>query len=185
MNVEIVKVVLEYVSAKSARSTVLHPLQWFAVIAMSGTIGTVLCKADFFIVRLFALTFVGTCALGGVAYVYFSLKDPNALRSERYLLSKLSLENERLIQERSNQNSFFQSECIEELPSRERSIQLGHVPISETVRLIVDGTVYMPKAGYRTEGRQLIFENQQLLEKVAAQTSDREVTVEYRYEKKE
>jgi hypothetical protein len=77
---------------RGGRSTVLYPLGWALAIGVTGLVACVRYKAPSW---LLVSVVSGTGLLLAaylVAYGYFMIKDPSALRSERYLLSKLRIE---------------------------------------------------------------------------------------------
>ena len=79
-------------SAKGARSTALQPLHWLIgmlltsipIMAMAGVSSWILIAVSITL-GLVLIIFLG-------AYIYFLLKNPDALRSERFTLSKMAIE---------------------------------------------------------------------------------------------
>jgi hypothetical protein len=83
---------LSEATAKGARSTALHSLQWMLGILLSALPIVIWAGApDWLLVGI-----SGAAALILVlfifAYVYFLLKQPDALRSEQFSLSKMAIE---------------------------------------------------------------------------------------------
>ena len=94
--VELIRSFLEHAEAKGSRSTALSPLGWLAVILVSGLLAAFTVHAP-----LWAQ--IGLAVAGGLcvmlyfgAYLYFMLKDPDALRSERFKLSKMAMERSKI-----------------------------------------------------------------------------------------
>ncbi|HPQ43898.1 MAG TPA: hypothetical protein PKZ42_06675 [Syntrophales bacterium] len=79
-------------SAKGARSTALHALQWVIAMLLTSIPITAIAGAPSWILIgiASALAVVLTTFLG--AYIYFLIKSPDALRSESYTLSKMAIE---------------------------------------------------------------------------------------------
>jgi hypothetical protein len=75
-----------------SRSSVLNPLQWGLVILIGGAVGSHLAGSPQWITTLLALAVVANFILFIFAYIYFMAKDPDALRSESYSLSKLAIQ---------------------------------------------------------------------------------------------
>ncbi len=87
---------LERAFAQRTRSTALQPLQWVLTPLIAATIAGPLVGAPVWLEGLFAgLTVIGVIFFG-VCYVFFMRKDPDALRSERYTLSKMLIERGKL-----------------------------------------------------------------------------------------
>src|SRR5712692_1602050 len=76
-----------------SRSAITNPLQWAIAILIAGILllwravdpGWILAVLTIFLC-LFMLLFIG-------AYIYFSVKNPDALRSEHFALSKIAIEH--------------------------------------------------------------------------------------------
>lgn len=88
----IIRNFLQQDHGRGARSTVLHPLQWsLGLTAGALVIGAGTGAPAWVLVVLAGL--LGLFAVGMmVAFFYFAKKDPQALRSERYSLSRLAIE---------------------------------------------------------------------------------------------
>jgi len=80
-----------------SRSSVINPLQWTLVITVAALLGVALePHAPPWLVIFFAC-FVGVVgALLLVAYVFFMIKNPDALRSEKYSFVKTAIEKQML-----------------------------------------------------------------------------------------
>ena len=79
-------------SAKGARSTALHALQWGMAMLLISISIMAMAGAPFWILiaissafGLVLVTFIG-------AYIFLLIKNPDALRSERFTLSKMAIE---------------------------------------------------------------------------------------------
>ena len=79
-------------SAKGARSTALHALQWgMAMLLISISIMAWVDAPSWILIAissafgLVLVTFIG-------AYIFLLIKNPDALRSERFTLSKMAIE---------------------------------------------------------------------------------------------
>ena len=79
-------------NARGARSTALHALQWAIGLLLSGTAVLVFANAPSWLLigvgvalALVLLVFLG-------AYIYLLSRNPDALRSEQFSLSKMAIE---------------------------------------------------------------------------------------------
>lgn len=89
---EIVRALLQQATTSGARSTALQPLCWLAAILMSGVIGASYYNVPIWLLIALAV-FLGACIiLFLTSYAYFAIKNPDALRSERFTLSKMAIE---------------------------------------------------------------------------------------------
>jgi len=75
-----------------SRTSVLNPVQWIVVILIFGAALLALAHAP-----VWLMIGIGVCAFGGFvlfvfSYIFFMIKDPDALRSESYSLQKLALQ---------------------------------------------------------------------------------------------
>lgn len=90
--IEFIRSFLQQASAQGSRSTALNPLGWALTIALSALLVAVVEHAQAYITGILA-TFAGIILLTYLAaYIYFMIKDPDALRSEKFTLSKLAIE---------------------------------------------------------------------------------------------
>lgn len=79
-------------SAKGARSTALHSLQWALGLLLASLPTLAWAKAQdwLFVLIIGMIVFVLLVFLG--AYIYLLLRNPDALRSEEFSLSKMAME---------------------------------------------------------------------------------------------
>jgi hypothetical protein len=90
--IEIFRSLLQQATAQGARSTVLNPLGWALAISISAVLGSVSLHSEAWLTKLFAAFTVGIMITYLVAYIYFALTNSDALRSERFTLSKMAIE---------------------------------------------------------------------------------------------
>ena len=77
---------------KATRSTALQPLLWALAAFISLLIGAIMAKAAaWLLVTLVAFVGVLLLALLG-AFFYFAARQPDALRSEKFLIRKMEIE---------------------------------------------------------------------------------------------
>jgi hypothetical protein len=74
------------------RSTALVALQWFAGITLVGLLAAIVEKAPAWVLIGLGITFVILVAAFLGAYFYLLMYDRDALRSERFTLSKIAME---------------------------------------------------------------------------------------------
>lgn len=84
---------LNHASVDGSKSTVLRPLGWALVMLLPSVITSSWAGVPEWITIMFAimLGFVVLLYLG--AYIYFMRTDPDALRSEKYSLKKMEIQN--------------------------------------------------------------------------------------------
>jgi len=75
-----------------SRTSALNPVQWIFVISTGGLIGALSWHAPTWVLILFGAFSSLTIILFAYSYVFFMHKDSDALRSERYSLSKMAIE---------------------------------------------------------------------------------------------
>jgi hypothetical protein len=93
--VELIKSLFEQASAQGTRSTVLNPLGWLIASLLASLTGTAAVHGPQWLLVVLAVIVGLLVALYAVAYVFFMLRSPDALRSERFTLSKMALEQTR------------------------------------------------------------------------------------------
>jgi hypothetical protein len=83
---------LNQASIGQSRTSVLNPIQWFVAILLSGFCIALIVHAPTWFTVLVGVGVGLAFALFFGAYIYFCKKDPDALRSENYSLTKLAIE---------------------------------------------------------------------------------------------
>ena len=77
-----------------SRSSVLVPLQWVSLILLTFTLLFVIARAPLWIeIGVFALL-AAAVLLFCAAFAYFMVRNPDALRSERHVLSKYAIDKD-------------------------------------------------------------------------------------------
>ena len=89
---ETIRALISRSSASGGRSTALHPLGWLAGILTTGLIGAIAYKPPEWVLVTLAVFLGLTILVYLVTYIGFSIKNPDALRSEKFTLSKMALE---------------------------------------------------------------------------------------------
>lgn len=79
-------------TAKGARSTALHSLQWVLGMFLTALSASLFTKAPVWVSVALGISGALVLAVFLGAYVYLLLKQPDALRSEQFTLSKLAIE---------------------------------------------------------------------------------------------
>lgn len=79
-------------SAQGSRSTALNPLGWAFATVLSALIGATMAKAPSSVTVLLSVLSILVLLVYLFAYVYFMFKNPDALRSEKFTLSKMAIE---------------------------------------------------------------------------------------------
>lgn len=83
---------LSQASTRAGRSTALKPLGWLLSILLSAALGVVGLSGPSWFVLVTVGFAAATTAAYLAAYVYLLLKNPDALRSETYVIQKLAIE---------------------------------------------------------------------------------------------
>ena len=84
----------EQMAASLSRSDVLRPLAWAVGILLFSLVTLVLSgKAPSWLLVIMVILIILVVVLYIGAYVFFALKNPDALRSEKYSLSKMAIEH--------------------------------------------------------------------------------------------
>jgi hypothetical protein len=89
---EIFQAFMSQASSSATRSTSLQPLAWLSGILTSGLVVAGSSNVPNWALVILAIFLGLTVLLYLVSYVYYIFKDPDALRSEKYTLSKMALE---------------------------------------------------------------------------------------------
>ena len=91
--VEFIQQFLEQAQTKGARSTAMTPMAWLTVILIGGLATAIQCKAPPWLLGWLGVLVSVVVVAFIVAYAYFAVTIPDALRSEKFTLSKLAIEH--------------------------------------------------------------------------------------------
>jgi hypothetical protein len=75
-----------------SRTSALNPLQWLMVILSGGLVAALIVKASMWVLIVLIALVVSGCIFLLCCYWYFMKNNPDALRSEKFLFSKMALE---------------------------------------------------------------------------------------------
>jgi hypothetical protein len=90
--IELIRSLLQQATAQGSRSTALNPLGWALAIILSALLGSAFDHPPTWLTPVLAVC-VGTVVVAYLAAYFFLLvKDRDALRSERFQLSKMAIE---------------------------------------------------------------------------------------------
>lgn len=89
---ELMRHVLEGASAKGARSTALHSLQWGIGLLLAGIPASVLAQSPEWVIIVIVVLLSLVIAVYILAYLFLLFTDRDALRSEQFTLSKMAIE---------------------------------------------------------------------------------------------
>ena len=94
--IELIKTLLHQASAQGSRSTALYPLAWAFTLDLATLIAAIWERAPSWVPVLLAV--LAAVLLGAylIAYFYFMVKNPDALRSENFTLSKMQIERSQI-----------------------------------------------------------------------------------------
>jgi len=88
------RALLEQAEIGRSRSSVINPLQWAVVIILVGLLAILLGHAPSWLLIFFSCLLGLLVILLVLAYIYFGIKNPDALRSEKYVLVKAAIEKQ-------------------------------------------------------------------------------------------
>jgi len=84
---------LQQALQRNAKSTVLKSLGWLVAILLSGTVASSHYGNDKWLVVLFAILAGISILVYIAAFVFFAIKNPDLLRSEKYSIQKMAIEH--------------------------------------------------------------------------------------------
>jgi hypothetical protein len=90
--VELFRSLFEQASAQGSRTTAVAPIGWALATVLAALTGTSFTNVNPWIPVVLAIFASLLLILYVGAYIYFMLKSPDSLRSERFTLSKMALE---------------------------------------------------------------------------------------------
>lgn len=90
--VDIVRSFLQQAVVRGVRSTVMNPLEWLIAMLLAGIALCLYYQAPDWLLILLAIFVAMVVTMFIVMYLYFALKTPDSLRSERFTLSKMIIE---------------------------------------------------------------------------------------------
>lgn len=90
--IQLLNSLLQHSSAEGSKSTAMQPLAWAIGLLLTATLFAFYFKTPEWVGQIL----IGLCIIMVLlyigAYIYFMLKDPDALRSERYTLKKMEIQ---------------------------------------------------------------------------------------------
>src|SRR5258708_18772972 len=89
---EFFRSMLQHASASGSRSTVLQPLLLAMTILIPGLLGAIYYGAPFWVLVLLGFFLAATLTIFLIFFVFYGIKSPDLLRSERFMLSKMAIE---------------------------------------------------------------------------------------------
>lgn len=84
--------ILQQHAGSVKRSTALQPLLYFAAIVGALLIGASQTDAPEWVMHSLVGLLAGVAVVGGYGFLYFMKRNPDALRSEKFTLTKLAIE---------------------------------------------------------------------------------------------
>jgi hypothetical protein len=87
---QFVSTLREQMSAALSRSDILRPLTWLVGMFLLATVSLITAKSDQWIIIVLLVSII---LLYLWAYLYCLIRNPDALRSERYSLQKMAIEH--------------------------------------------------------------------------------------------
>jgi hypothetical protein len=102
--------------ASGSKSTVLRPLGWLVLLTVGGAISASYYATPAWLIEMLGFGAGASIVIYLLAYIYFAIKSPDSLRTERYSIQKLAIQHG-LVGDSST--GFFRMEgpkAIKELP---------------------------------------------------------------------
>ncbi|MCA1626194.1 MAG: hypothetical protein LC778_20860, partial [Acidobacteria bacterium] len=115
------KELLQQASTSGSRSTAMKPLTWLVGILIVGVISLAASGATFWLLVTVAFLLVIAVVAFMSSYIYFMVKNPDALRSERFTLSKMKIEKNLIGDDKSGLKEipeFAETKTISALPAK-------------------------------------------------------------------
>ncbi len=79
-------------AASGKRSTAMQPLLWLIALLCAACIGAARVNAPFWLTALIGTAVAASVGVALCAYVFFMIKDPDALRNESFVIRKMEIE---------------------------------------------------------------------------------------------
>jgi glucan phosphoethanolaminetransferase (alkaline phosphatase superfamily) len=90
--IDIVRSLLQQASVQGSRSTVLNPLGWALAIVLAALVGCLRWNTPVWLTIVLASSSCVTLIIYLFTYLYFVFTNSDALRSEKFTLSKMAIE---------------------------------------------------------------------------------------------
>ena len=94
--IELIKTFLQQASARGSRSTALYPLGWALGLVLASLIVAIWEHAVMWVIVLLSVCSSVLLVAYIIAYFFFMVKNPDALRSEQFSLSKMQIEKSQI-----------------------------------------------------------------------------------------
>lgn len=92
MTLNMIRQYLEHASGSGRRSNAVSTLIVMGGVLLAGLVGALGASAPEWLLMSLVAMIAGDAALFGAAFLYFMLKNPDALRSESFELEKMAME---------------------------------------------------------------------------------------------
>lgn len=89
---ELLSALLQHNIAKGYKSNVLNPLIWLTGTFFIAIVGAIISKAPTWILIVLIVLLILIIGLFSFAYCFCLIKNPDALRSEKYSIEKMAIE---------------------------------------------------------------------------------------------
>ncbi len=90
--IEVIRWLLQQATAQGSRSTALNPIAWAFAVILSAVVASVWVHSPNWLIILFSVFAALILVVFLFAYIYFALTNSDALRSEKFTLSKMAIE---------------------------------------------------------------------------------------------
>lgn len=108
--IRILQAMLTSASATGGRSTALQPMGWLTAIVTVGFVIALSLQAPQWALILFGSLLGLSVCVYVVSYIYHAIKNPDALRSEKFTLSKMAIEKNLIGDDRSGLTEIYEFE---------------------------------------------------------------------------
>ncbi|MCG7964826.1 MAG: hypothetical protein N0E54_19150 [Candidatus Thiodiazotropha taylori] len=98
---ELIRALFSQSSATGGRSSALQPLGWLTTILIAGLVLIEMWEAPDWIIITLVVLLISTVVMYLLIYLYYAIKNPDALRSEKFTLSKMAIEKNLIGDDRS------------------------------------------------------------------------------------
>lgn len=87
-----IQTILNHASVRGSRSTVMNPLAWLLSILFAGLVACLGLSPPGWIILILGVAVGVVIVIFIIMYIVFAIQSPDALRSEKFYLTKLAIE---------------------------------------------------------------------------------------------
>lgn len=89
---QFIRALFQQSSTEGSRSSALRPIGWALALFLSGMLASIALHAPGYVVLVMVVLCILTFVLYAVGFVFFMVRNPDALRSEWYSITKMQIQ---------------------------------------------------------------------------------------------